>query len=230
MPPRNARPSPAAVARVCVFSKAPRPGRVKTRLASAVGAEGAAELARAFLADTWAAVARLPWARPVAAVDGRPAFDAWPAGCTVWPQGGGDLGRRMERVLRRALRDAPFAIALGSDSPGLPPRLLEAARGQLAACDAVLGPAEDGGFYLLGLRRCPRGLLRELPWSSADTFARTCERLRARGLTLAILPVWFDVDRPADLARLRRLLARGRIHAPHTRRALRHIDMPAPGR
>jgi glycosyltransferase A (GT-A) superfamily protein (DUF2064 family) len=73
-------------------------------------------------------------------------------------------------------------------------------------------------------------LLRELPWSAADTFARTCERLRARGLSVAILPGWFDVDRPADLSRLRRLLAGGRIHAPHTLRALRHIDRPGSGR
>jgi hypothetical protein len=231
MPSRNARQSPPlAAACVCVFAKPPRAGSVKTRLAGEVGAQGAARLARAFFADTWALVARTAWARPVAAVNGPFPLAARGDDCTVWRQGGGDLGLRMERVLRRALREAPFAIALGSDSPGLPRQRLEAARVRLAACDAVLGPAEDGGFYLLGLRRCPRGLLRELPWSSADTFARTCERLRARGLSVAILPGWFDVDRPADLARLRRLLAGRRIHAPHTRRALRHIDRPAPGR
>jgi len=210
---------------VCVFAKAPRPGVVKTRLAEAIGADQAAELATAFLADTWAAVARLPWARPIAALDAAsaPGLPATTGRAEIWLQGRGDLGARIERVLRRALRALPFAIALGADTPGLPRRLLERARAELRRSDAVLGPARDGGFYLLGLRRCPPGLLRGLTWSRADTFERTRDRLQERGLTVSLLPGWFDIDRPADLTRMRALLDAGEIRAASTARVLRRL-------
>ncbi len=205
---------------VCVFAKPSRPGRVKTRLAPQVGAEGAARLARAFFADTWAAVAGLSWARPVLATTRIDREDPPPDGAEVWLQGRGDLGQRLARVLRRAIREGDRAIALGADSPGLPPELLDQARQALRRCDAVLGPCEDGGFYLIGLARCPPGLLGRLKWSASDTFDRTRSRLEARGLATAILPEWFDVDRPPDLARLSRLIARGAVSAPETARVL----------
>lgn len=206
---------------VCVFAKPSRPGRVKTRLEPRVGAEGAARLARAFLEDTWAALGALRWARRVLAtteIAGRAPF---PRGAEIWLQGPGDLGDRLARVLRRALRTSPAgAIALGADSPGLPRPLLDEARAALRTYDAVLGPCEDGGFYLVGLTRCPPGLLRKLRWSASDSFERTRARLEARGLATAILPPWFDVDRPRDLARLSGLIARGAVTAPRTARAL----------
>ncbi len=87
-----------------------------------------------------------------------------------------------------------------------------------------LGPCEDGGFYLIGLRRCPGGLLRDLPWSGPDTFLRTLARLRGRGLSTAVLSPWFDEDRPADLACLHALIARGELHAPRSARALEALD------
>ncbi len=135
-------------------------------------------------------------------------------------QGEGDLGARIERVLRNALQLASLAIAIGADAPALPARLLEAARDALGRADAVIGPADDGGFYLLGLRTCPVRLLAGLPWSAPDTFARTTERLRERGLRVEVLERWFDVDRPEDLDRLRALIQRGDIHAPSTARLL----------
>jgi hypothetical protein len=206
---------------VCVFAKPSRPGVSKTRLAPRVGAEGAARLAQAFLEDTWTALAAVPWARPVLATTGIGTVDP-PARAEVWRQGVGDLGARLSRILRRALLESEAAIAIGSDTPGLPPSLLGRARDALqgAGSDAVLGPCEDGGFYLIGLRRLPQSLLAGLPWSSEDTFTRTLERLRARGLATEVLPPWFDVDRPEDLDRLCEMLARGEIAAPATRRAL----------
>jgi len=206
---------------LCIFAKPPEPGRVKTRLAPALGDHGAAELARAFLVDTCQAARALVWATPVLATTGpfEASLDAALA-LPMWPQGDGDLGARMERVLRRALTSAPFAIAIGADSPGLPPRLLEAARDALEAADAAIGPTADGGFYLLALRRCPDGLLDDLPWSRFDTFTKTVERLQARGLTVRILAPWFDIDRPADLDHLRDLLDRREIVAPATERCL----------
>lgn len=212
-----------AEATVCVFAKPPRPGLVKTRLAVALGTGQAAALARAFYEDTWSAATSLPWAKAVLAST-EPAAEEWLGnGAPAWPQGRGDLGERLERVLRRALHDTPVALAIGTDTPGLPPILFSQARSALADADAVLGPCEDGGFYLLGVRRCPPGLLRGLPWSAADTFMQTLSRLRERGLRTAVIAPWFDVDRPADLACLHALIARGEIHAPATARALQPV-------
>ncbi len=204
---------------VCVFAKPAVPGRAKTRLAPEVGAEAAARLARAFFDDTWVAARRLPWTRPILATTSRKGLDP-PVGAEVWLQGPGDLGDRLARILRRALRRSPCAVAVGADSPGLPASRLEDARRALRDHDAVLGPSADGGFYLLGLTRCPPGLLRGLSWSVEDTFDRTRERLEIRGLSTAILGEWFDVDGFDDLMRLRRMIARGRVSAPHTSRAL----------
>lgn len=213
---------------VCVFAKPPVAGQVKTRLAEALGEAVAAELAAAFFADTWARVRALPWARPVLATarERRPEGLACGPEAEVWAQGEGGLGERLERVLRRALERGPWAMALGADTPGLPAHLLEAARERLAAgADAVLGPADDGGFYLLALRRCPPGLLAHgLPWSAADTCQRTRERLEAHGLRTELLAPWFDVDTEADLDRLAALLARGEVRAPCTWEVLRRLD------
>lgn len=210
---------------VCIFAKPPRLGAVKTRLAQVVGARRAAELARAFLRDTGSAARQLPWARAVVATTG-PLAEAEPElARTAWPQGDGDLGERIERVLRRALRENSFAIAMGADTPGLPRRLFEQAKAALIGTDAVLGPSRDGGFYLLGLRRCPRGLLRDLPWSSPDTFRRTWERLQDSALSVRRIEPWFDVDRIEDLAHLEQLLLQGRVHAPETQRALRESPL-----
>ncbi len=212
-------------ATLCVFAKPPRPGQVKTRLATAIGEAQAAALARGFFKDTWSVATSLPWARTVLATTD-PAADEWVGmeSAPVWSQGKGDLGDRLERVLRRALQKTPVALAIGTDTPGLPPLLLSQAREALRSVDAVLGPCEDGGFYVLGLRRCPKGLLRDLPWSGPDTFLKTLARLRERGLSTAVLSPWFDVDRPADLACLHALIARGELHAPRTARALQALE------
>jgi hypothetical protein len=205
---------------LCVFAKPPRAGDAKTRLAPAVGAEGAAALARAFITDTWATVTRLPWARPVLASTG-----PWPEGLLpdpveVWQQGEGDLGARLERIFRRGLEVCPAAMALGADSPGLPLAYLEAAHSALANADAVFGLSDDGGFYLLALRRLPVGALANLPWSQPETRERTEERLKSLGLTVAHVEPFFDVDVPADLERLRAELSEGRLQAPATAAAL----------
>lgn len=193
---------------VCIFAKPPIAGEVKTRLAEPARA---AELARAFLADTCDAVRAVPWADAIVATTG-----PLDSSVLTWPQGDGDLGARVERVLRRALASAPIAIAIGADTPGLPREFLDRARGALTTADAAIGPTDDGGFYLLALRRCPDGLLTDLPWSRSDTFAATLARLHDRGLSTVVLDSWFDVDRPHDLERLRALLNARVIVAPRT--------------
>jgi uncharacterized protein len=195
----------------------------KTRLIPAVGAERAANLARAFFDDIWATVRALSDATPVLAVtEPDPALDPGP-NVAVWMQGDGDLGDRMERALRRGLEQADAAIVVGSDLPGLPRRMFEAARDALLTYDAVIGPSDDGGFYLIGLTRCPAGLLAGLPWSRSDTREHTLARLRANGLRIRELEPWFDVDTPDDLERLRKLISSGAISAPAVAAALRSI-------
>jgi uncharacterized protein len=208
---------------VYVFAKAPVSGRVKTRLVPAVGAAGATRLATALLEDTLEALLTQGGAAPILAVDDVAAFRG--RGLPLVEQGTGDLGERLERVLGRGLGRAPAVVAVGSDTPGFPAELLEASFASLRRADAVLVPADDGGFALLGLRRCPPGLLHGLPWSGPDTLQATEARLRARGLTVVRTARFFDVDAPADLARLRVELSEGTLHARHTAEALATLSI-----
>jgi uncharacterized protein len=212
---------------ICVFAKPPVPGRVKTRLIPILGSRGAAELAAVFLEDTWTAVSALSWAEPVLASTETAKRNVFPARAEVWLQGEGDLGARIEQILRRALTDHPFAIAIGADSPGLPLKFLEQARAALARFDAVIGPSEDGGFYLLGLRTCPEGLLSGIPWSAPTTCLETIAKLEAAGLAVYVLDDWFDVDTPEDLEKLNALLTARQIEAPRTANFLKTHAWPS---
>ena len=210
---------------VCILVKSPVAGEVKTRLTPALGQVGAAVLAKAFFDDTLAMAHGLGWARVVVAVAGDPAALELPPDVEVWPQGQGDLGARMERALTRELLGGGRALLIGTDSPGLPPHLLEEGRAALATHDAVLGPTDDGGFYLIGLRRCGPGLLSGIPWSRSDTLHHTELRLRQAGHVVALSSRWFDVDEPADLARLAVRIASGELRAPATARALASLGI-----
>lgn len=215
---------------ICVFAKPPVPGQVKTRLAARLGDASAAALAGAFLADTWQLATSFIWARAILATTDATWGDRELLGqAEIWLQGEGDLGERMERIARAALARAEYVILIGADSPGLPPRLLEQARSALTQVDAVLGPSDDGGFYLLGLRRCPDGLLRELPWSAPTTLAATRARLEACGLWTGTTDGWFDVDLPEDLERLQSYLDQDLVRAPHTANVLLSLSSGAPG-
>jgi rSAM/selenodomain-associated transferase 1 len=209
-----------------VFAKWPRVGRVKTRLARHLGVERATELATAFLLDTLASLVSCDM-RVILAVDYPPDSSEVPPGVELTLQGSGNLGDRLERVLTHLLISLDWAAAIGADSPGLPSGVFAQAAASLSSTngpDAIVGPARDGGYYLLGLRKVPSGLLRGIRWSTPFTLADTEARLRSAGLFTTRLPMGFDVDEPADLELLRWLLAEGRIHAPRTRAALDRVD------
>jgi rSAM/selenodomain-associated transferase 2/rSAM/selenodomain-associated transferase 1 len=209
------------------MAKSPEPGQVKTRLARAIGAEAATAVARASLVDVWRTAHATGGLAPSLALAGDPVHlpALSPAPASV-AQGDGDLGQRMARHLSLAVARAGRALMVGSDSPGAPQALLEHALALLDTHDAVLGPVLDGGFWLIGLRRVPAGLLDDLPWSDPSTLQATLERFRQRGLSTALLAPWFDVDRLEDLGRLRVLLRHGVGEAPAMARLLETLDIP----
>jgi rSAM/selenodomain-associated transferase 1 len=181
---------------VIVIAKEPRPGRAKTRLCPPCTPAQAAALAEAALADTLAAVAAVPAARRVLALDGEPG--PWlPDGYEVVAQRGDGLDERLAHAFAGV--DGP-ALLIGMDTPQVTaPLLVRALRRLLArGVDAVLGPALDGGFWALGLRRPDPALLTGVPMSTAETGRAQRERLLAHGLDVAMLPALRDVDRFGD--------------------------------
>jgi len=201
---------------LAVFARLPAPGKAKTRLIPLLGPRLAAEFQAALILDSLGKLETLAGcASPYLFFAGR-SFPPGgrPANCTLVRQRGAGLGQRLERAFRWLLRRHGAAVVIGTDSPALSPRLLRVALGELAACDAVLGPSPDGGFYLVGLRRAAAEKIREVfrgvRWGSRLAFRDTLENLRRCGFACAILEPCADVDRPADFRRLARELAANR--------------------
>jgi rSAM/selenodomain-associated transferase 1 len=200
---------------VAIMAKAPRPGEVKTRLCPPLLAAEAAALYRCFLLDKIAAVRTLLGARPVLAYTPDEAlaeFAALAPDFTLVPQRGSDLGARLHATLAGLLAAGhPAAIAVDSDTPTLPREFLQQAVDRLArpGPDVVLGPTEDGGYYLIGVRAAHGALFDDVPWSTSAVLEVTLRRAAAAGLESARLLPWFDVDTPDDLRRLRTLLDSG---------------------
>jgi hypothetical protein len=189
---------------VIVFAKAPQAGFAKTRLIAALGAEGAAQLAERLLHATLehAIEANVgPVELCVAPDCTHPAFvaAARPRSIAVTEQGDGDLGERMARAFERVLSMHERALLVGTDIPRLDAPYLRAAAAALNDSDAVLGPAADGGYALVGLRRPAPGLFTGMRWSHSQVMDHTRERLAALGLRHVELPLLHDVDEPADL-------------------------------
>ena len=222
-----------------IFAKDPIGLAVKTRLG--FQARDAASFYRACLADTIETACAVA-ASPVLflALDGNAGFEPALAALraalldlgledATWrrlrfePQQGHDLGERLERAF--AAMPALPASMIGSDSPSLPPSRLE--RGLQALenpqVDMVLGPTADGGYYLIGCRRLPLGLLRDIAWSSEHTLAETRRRAETCGLRVEMLEPWSDVDVPADLEVLRRQIAA--LRAEGDARTGRHVEV-----
>jgi glycosyltransferase A (GT-A) superfamily protein (DUF2064 family) len=195
---------PVIAAQVLVIAKAPVPGRVKTRLTPPFTPLAAASLAEAALRDTLAAVVRAPVARRVLALDGEPG--PWlPAGFDVIAQRGSGLDERIACALCDAWAGARLPVVLiGMDTPQVTPELLADAAAPLAAgtADAAFGFADDGGFWLLGLRAIDAELVVGVPMSRPDTGARQLARLEGAGLRVVKLPNLTDVDTFVDAERI----------------------------
>lgn len=191
---------------ILLFAKYPVPGQVKTRLIPALGALRAARLHRR-LTEVTLVTAGAAGAPVVVCAAGASLrrFRAWLGkGPAYVRQSEGDLGQRMDDAFARAFRQgAPKALAIGADVPGITPDLLRKAFAALDFADVVLGPAADGGYYLIGMRQLYRQLFRDIAWGSSDVLSRTREILAANGISYRELPVLSDVDRPEDLALVR---------------------------
>ena len=197
-----------APTRLLIFAKAPQAGLAKTRLIPALGAAGAAELARQMLAHTLAQ-ALAAGAQTVELCMSPAAGDpAWlgvalPGAPELSDQGDGDLGARMDRAMNRALaRQAGPVLLMGSDCPALSAVHISEAARQLAQHDAVLVPAADGGYVLIGLKApCPE-LFTQMTWSTPTVAAETLHRLAAFGMRVWLGPTLHDIDESADLVHL----------------------------
>ncbi len=205
--PRRPRPNSQTPNRLIVFTRYPEPGKVKTRLAPELGEAGAARLHRDMTALT------LNWAdqlkqQGLLSVEVR--FDGgsrelmegeFGDGHRFVAQGDGDLGVRLKRAVEEAAREGVKRIVLvGTDCPELCAEVAQRAFDSLRRCDLVVGPARDGGYYLIGLRRTQPGLFTDMPWGTSGVLEATVRRAREMGLSLAMLQELSDVDRPEDLA------------------------------
>ncbi|MCX5328917.1 MULTISPECIES: DUF2064 domain-containing protein [unclassified Streptomyces] len=189
-----------------VIAKEPLPGRVKTRLTPPFTPHQAAALAEASLTDTLHAVSATPASRRLLVLDGRPG--PWlPPGFDVVRQCAGPLDARLADAFAHC---AGPALLIGMDTPQVTPALLAV---DFADCDAVFGPAEDGGFWALGLAEPDPDLLRGVPMSTPVTGAVQRERLIAAGLRVRDLPRLRDVDTAADAEAVATLAPHGRFAA-----------------
>ena len=206
---------------LAVFAKAPAPGQAKTRLRPALSDVRAARLAAAFVRDTLDKAAKLGPPVSLYYTGDRALLEPLaPAGTRWAEQGAGDLGARMARV------PAPCLI-LGADSPHLPLGLLRDALAAIPSYDVVLGPADDGGYYLIGLRAPQPALFIGIAWSTEDVLAQTLAKADALGGTVRLTPPWYDLDTPDDLHRLVEALEAvppgAEDDCPATRAALKEI-------
>lgn len=205
-----------------IFAREPVPGRVKTRLAGAMGHLAAAELYAAMLADVLEQAASIPGIRPLLFWDcagaSIPACPGLPP-MESFEQAGTTLGRRMADAFGRAFGlGCEVCCIIGSDSPDLPLEYIRQAFELLERdrSDAVFGPADDGGYYLLGLRRTWTELFEDIAWGTPQVLAASLELAHGLGLRTELLPSWYDIDTLDDLARL---LDSPGTSAPRTRGA-----------
>ena len=187
------------------FARAPLAGRVKTRMMPYLTAQQACELHCELLLWTSATLAGSGLGEVQLSVAGDTAHPLF-VQCRelgvsrISQQCGADLGERMYRAMRGALRHYTKVILVGSDCPAIEVSYLEQAQRALDTASLVLGPAQDGGYVLIGATEIHPALFEEIPWGTDQVFEKTMESIRKQGLSCAELPVLADIDRPEDLA------------------------------
>jgi len=200
------------------MARYPARGRVKSRLAATLGAARACALYRAFILDLAARLARLPYDVCWAYWPPHAPFARLVPGARYRPQRGADLGARMANAIAAEMRAGRGPVlVIGADAPHVPATSLARAASALrAGADLVLGPARDGGYYLIALRAPAPALFRDVAWGTRDVLRVTRARAATLALRTRLLSPTFDVDEAPDLGRLRAELARGRVRLPRT--------------
>lgn len=216
-----------------IFAKRPAPGNVKTRLVPFLSKEQAAGLYEAMLWDVVERTAQQDAARFLFYASSEGAgeyFSEVGRGCSQREQACGDLGARMHQAFSEVFSQGfEAAVIIGTDSPDVPMSYLDQAFRVLeeGSAEAVIGPSEDGGYYLLGMRKILPELFRDIRWSTADVVADTVKQAKAAGTKAALLSTWYDVDEPDDLQRPS--LTAENSPARRTREFLRDIIAPTAG-
>ena len=192
-----------------VMAKQPLAGNTKTRLYPYLSGQQAADLYQCFLLDTLELMCQVREAQPIIAYapsEAEPYFRGIaPPGFRFTPQRGADLAERLDNVLGHWLQNGSLrAVAIDSDSPTLPVAYLDQAFSALddPEVDVVLGPCDDGGYYLIGLKSRCSALFDQVTMSTPTVLEETLQCAKVQGLRVRCLPVWYDVDTPADLMRL----------------------------
>ena len=189
-----------------VVARRPAPGQTKTRLTPPLTPGQAAQLYEAFLCDTLNLIRRVPGVHPIIAYlpdDAAGYFRSLAPDFDVLPQRGSDLGARLDNALTHCLTNGyRKAVVMDSDSPTLPAEHLVEAFAALDTQDLVLGPCDDGGYYLIGMKRPAPRLLREVQMSTLTVVRDTLALAAAEKLSVALLSPWYDVDTSAELDRL----------------------------
>jgi len=222
-----------------IFARVPEPGAVKSRLGELFTPAESSELHAAMVEDVAAraceaasslASVSLAWSHPPGAAAGAAEL---PAEMPVEVQPRGDLGERMAMTIQEKLRSgARSALILGSDAPTLPADHIVSALGALGKTDVVLGPARDGGYYLIGMSHLHLGLFRNMRWGTPEVLAVTRQRIKHAGLRCVETGEWWDVDRPEDVSRLWKELLRLKARHPAQlpRKTYAVLSRLAPGR
>jgi len=207
-----------------VVAKRPTPGKTKTRLAPPLTPELSSALYECFLFDTLDQMRQVDEAqRVIAYLDQRDYFQSLAPDFELIPQQGHDLGERLDNALTLYLsRGYERVVIMDSDSPTLPPEhLSQAFRSLSDGADVVLGPCDDGGYYLIGIRRPAPRLLLEVQMSTPTVTADTIALAEEEGLKLSLLPSWYDIDDAASLLRLtKEVESLNSTIAVHTRKFL----------
>jgi rSAM/selenodomain-associated transferase 1 len=214
-----------------IFVKTPVPGEVKTRLSPPLEPQEACELYRAFIAELVVRLSRLKKVSLTVFYAGFTAAELEglvPARTSLVPQEGSSPGERLENAFRTLLaRDGAPACVIGSGSPDLPLAYVKRAFVKLKHKEIVLGPSLDGGCYLIGLQRPVPDILRGISWGGSRAFRDTIGKVKSQGLSLGLIPPWYDVDDEASLALLETMLiakkTAGGDGLPRVERALSSI-------
>lgn len=193
--------------RTLIFAKAPKPGLAKTRLIPALGAEGAAWLARQMLEYTLANATAAALGPVELCMTPAPEAPEWrctlaPPGVEVSDQGEGDLGARLARAAQRSIAAGEAVLLIGTDCPELTPACLRDAAEALHRVGAVIHPTTDGGYALLGLTRTDPCLFSDIAWSTDAVAAVTLARLSQLGWPVCVASQLHDIDEPGDLIQL----------------------------